>query len=123
MVSTTASAARIQAFITAADAFIACAWDSPKQRVNERLAYHAEAGECYLEARDPKNAGDNYLIAEQYGAAGCAYLEGEHFDQLAEVITQHRKAIKGGLLERLTTAARIHYSKVFFCSWLVSRCL
>ena len=119
LVSTTASAARIQAFVIAANAFIACARDSPKQRVSERLAYHGEAGECYLEARDPKNAGDNYLIAGQYGVAGCAYLEGEHFDQLAEVIIQHRDAIESpGILGRLTTAARMHYSKVYLYSWL-----
>jgi len=123
LVSTTASAARIRAFITAANAFIACARDSPKQRVNERLAYHGEAGECYMEARDLKNAGDNYLIAGRYGAAGCAYLEGEHFDQLAEVITQPGNVIEGGLLERLTMAARIHYSKVHPYSRLVFRCV
>ena len=101
------------------------AQDSPKQRVKEYLAYHGEAGECYLEARDPKNAGDNYLIAEQYGAAGCVYLEGEHFGQLAEVITRHGRVIKiqdgDGLLERLTTAARMHYSKVYLHTRLVSR--
>ena len=125
LVSTAASAARIRAFITAANAFIACARSSPKQRVNEYLAYHGEAGECYLEARDPKNAGDNYLIAEQYGAAGCVYLEGEHFGQLAEVITRHGRDIKikdgDGLLERLTTAARMHYSKVYLHTRLFSR--
>jgi len=123
LVSTATSAARIQAFISAANAFIACARDSPEHRVNERLAYHGEAGECYLEAGDPKNAGDNYLIAEQYDAAGCAYLEAERFGRLAEVITQHKESIEDAILERLTTAARIHYSKVYIYSWFVSRCV
>jgi len=123
LVSTTASATRIQAFVTAANAFVACARDSPKQRVNERLAYHGEAGECYLEARDPKKAGVNYLIAEQYGAAGCAYLEGEQFDRLVEVITRHGNTIKDGLLKRLTKAARLHYSKVYLYIHFVSRYL
>jgi len=121
LISTTASAARVRAFITAANALIACARDSlSRQRVNEYLAYHGAAGECYLEARDPKNAGDHYLIAEQYGAAACAYLEGERIDKMVEVITQHKEAIGSGLLERLTMAARMHYSKVCPYGWLAS---
>jgi len=113
LISTTAHVVRVQAFITAAKAFVACAQDSPsKQRVNEHLAYHGAAGECYLEARDQKNAGKNYLIAEQYGAAARAYLEGEYFDKMVEVITQHEKAIDSGLLRRLTMAAQMHYAKV-----------
>lgn len=120
-ISTTTSAARIQAFITAANAFIACARDSPsKQRANERLAYHGAAGECYLEARKPKSAGDNYLIAEQYAAAACAYLEGGFFDDVVEVITQHGNAIDTPRLERLTMAVRMHYSEVYSDPCLVS---
>ena len=42
LISTTKSAARIQAFVTAANAFITCAQDTP--RVNERLAYYGIAG-------------------------------------------------------------------------------
>ena len=118
-ISTTANAARIRAFATAAKAFIACARNSPSKQVNERLAYYGTAGECYLEARDPKNAGDSYLIAEQYAAAACAYLEGGHFDKVVEVITRHRDAIDSGLLERLTTAARVYYFEVHFNDQLV----
>jgi len=121
LISTTAHATRVQAFITAAKAFIACAQDfPPTQRVNEHLAYHGAAGECYLEARDSKNAGKHYLIAEQYGAAARAYLEGKYFDKMVEVITQHRKAIDSGLLERLTMAAQMHYAEVDLSSQLVS---
>jgi len=120
LISTTAHAIRVQAFVTAAKAFITCAQDVPsKQRVNEHLAYYGAAGECYLEAHDPKNAGKNYLIAEQYGAAACAYLEGEYFDKMVEVTTRHGKDIDSGLLERLTMAARMHYSEVCPDSQLV----
>jgi hypothetical protein len=112
LVSTTARATRIQAFVDTANAFIICAQDSPSEQVNERLAYYGTAGECYLEAHDPKNAGDNYRIAEQYTAAACAYQEGGYFDEMVEVITQHGDTIDSGLLERLTTAAKLHYFKV-----------
>ena len=124
LTSTTARATRIRAYITAADAFIACARDSPpKQRANERLAYYGAAGECYLGAHDPKSAGENYLIAEQYGAAACAYLEGEYFDEMTEVITRHGDAIGSGPLERLTMSARMHYSEVSFNTQLISECV
>lgn len=112
LTSTTASTTRARAFVTAAKAFIACAQNSPYRQVNERLAYYRTAGECYSEARDLKNAGDSYLNAEQYATAARAYREGEHFDKLVRVITQHEDAIGSDLLERLMTDSRKHYFKV-----------
>ena len=111
-ISTAASATRIEAFDTTAKAFIRCALDSPDKRINERLAYYGIAGECFSEARDPKNAAENYLMAERYGAAACAYREGGYFNEMVKVITQHRDAIDGGLRERLTMVARMYYFKV-----------
>lgn len=115
LISTTAGETRIQAFVIAAKAFITCARDSTSQ-VNERLAYYGAAGECYFEARDLKKAGDNYCTAKQYLAAACAYREGEHFDQMVEVINRHRSVIDGGLVERLETDAKVHYFKVYLNS-------
>ena len=120
IISTTASAARTQAFINAASAFISCALDSPSKQVNERIAYYGAAGECYSEARDLKNAGNSYLKAKKYGAAARNYREGGYFDEMVEVITQHGKAIESGLRERLKMAAQMHYFKVCFNGWLVS---
>ena len=109
--STTASTARIQAFVTAANAFITCALDSP--RVNERPAYYGIAGECYLEARDLRKAGDSYRMAEQYDEAARAYLEGGYFDGVAVVIIQHGKSLGSGLRERLTMVTQMYYFKVY----------
>ena len=114
--STTSNAVRIQAFVTAANAFVACARDSPPKQVNERLAYYRIAGECYSEARDLKKAGDNYRMAEKYVAAARAYLEGGYFDEMVVVIMQHGKALDSGLLERLTRVAQMCYFKVHFSS-------
>ena len=119
LVSTTVRATRIQAFVDTANAFITCALDSP--RVNERLAYYGAAGECYLEAHDPKNGGGNYRIAKQYAAAACAYREGGYFDEMVEVITRHGDAIDSGLVEHLTMAAKLHYFKVYSISQLVTK--
>jgi hypothetical protein len=122
-ISTTAGAARLQAFIAAADAFVSCARDSPSKQVNERLSYYGAAGECYSEARDLKNAGDSYQMAEQYAVAARTYLEGGCFDEIVGVITQHRGILKSGLLERLTTAAKLHYFKVYFDGLLATKCI
>lgn len=120
LVSTTTSAARVRAFTTAANAFITCARDSPSKQVNERMAYYGAAGECYSEAHDPKNAGDNYRLARQYAAAARNYREGGYFDEMVEVVTQHGNTLDSGLRERLTMAAQMHYFKVYSNGWLVS---
>ena len=87
LIPTTASTARIQAFTAAANAFTRCVQDSLSKRVNEHLAYYGAAGECYLGARDMKNAGDSYRMAQQYAAAACAYREGGCFDEVVEIDT------------------------------------
>ena len=112
LVSTTTGAARIQAFVAAANAFIKCARDSPTKQIKERLAYYGAAGECYLEAQNSKESGDNYQLAEQYDAAARAYRGGEHFDEMVEVINLHGEAIEHDLAERLKTDAKLHYFKV-----------
>lgn len=111
--STIVNSTRTQAFVAAADAFIACAQECPSKQIKERLAYYGTAGECYLEARNLKKAGDNYRMAEQYATAARTYREGGYFDELVEVITQHGNTIDTGLLERLTKVAQMHYFKVY----------
>lgn len=112
MISTTASTARAQAFITAANAFITCAQGSPSTQANERLAYYRTAGECYLEANDLKSAGDNYRMAEQYDVAARTYRDGGYFDEMTKLITRYKDALNSGLLERLKMIARMYYFKV-----------
>ena len=119
-ISTAPSAARNLAFIIAANAFFTCAQDSPFYQATERLTYYGIAGECYSEAHDLKNAGDSYRMAEKYPAAASTYREGGYFDEMVEVITQHRADLDGGLLERLTTVAQMHYFKVHFNGQLAS---
>jgi hypothetical protein len=53
-------------------------------------------------------------MAEQYDAAARNYREGEHFDELVKVITQHGSAMSSSLRERSRMAAQMHYFKVRF---------
>lgn len=122
-ISTAASVDRTRAFIAVADAFIACAQGSPSKRVNERLAYYRNAGECYLEARDFKNAGHHYEAAEKYPAAACAYQEGGYFHEMKVVVTRHRKDLDSTFLARSTIPARIYYFEVRFDGPAVSEYL
>ena len=112
MITTTARAARIQAFLAAAEAFVDCVRDSTVGQ--ERLGYHKAAGECYSEAHSYKKSGKNYCIAEEYDEAACAYLKGGYFDEMVEVINRNRDTMDGGLVERLEMAAKFHYFKVCF---------
>jgi len=121
--STTASVARTRAFITAANAFIACTRDSPSKQVKERLAHYSAAGECYLEASDTKKAGECYRMAEQYVVAAHSYRQGGYFDEMVEVITQHEGAFESDLLEHLKRVAQMHYFKVNPNARLVSKYL
>ena len=116
VISTTAREARIQAFLTAAKAFVDCVRDSPAERVTERLGHRRVAGECYSEARSYKVSGKNYWIAGEYDEAARAYRKGGYFDEMVEVINQHRNTMDGGLIERLEMAAKVHYFKVCFDS-------
>jgi len=113
-ISTTARVVRIQAFIIAAKAFSKCAQDSPSNRVDERRTYYGTAGECYSEARDLKNAGDSYWMAEQYHVAARTYREGGYLDEMVKVITQHGDALESDLLQRLTMVAQMYCFKVCF---------
>ena len=117
--STTAKATRTQAFIAAADAFITCAQECPPKQNKERLVYYGTAGECYLEARNLKKAGDSYRSAEQYPTAARTYREGGYFDELKDVITNHGDALDSGLLGRLKGATQMHYFKVYFSKCLI----
>ena len=121
LISTTTSATRTQAFVTAASAFINCARDSPPEGIDQRLAYYGTAGECYSEARDLKNAGDHYRMAEQYAAAARIYREGGYFDEMVEVITRHGNTLNSSLLEHLTMAAQMYYFKVYSDGRLFSK--
>lgn len=123
LISTTADEARTQAFLDAANAFFARAQDAPSERVNERQICFSAAVECYLEARDLRKAGDIHRMVKQYRAAALCYKEGECIDEMVEVITQYESAFDSDHHKTLMKFARMHYFKVSFDSWVISKSL
>jgi hypothetical protein len=118
LISTTASATRIQAFAKAAKAFLNCVRDSPSR---ERLTCYEAAGDCYKEAHDLKRAADNYQLAGKYDKAALAFQERGLIDEMVELITRHKNTFSDHLHEQLTMDAQMHYFKVDSGSILVSR--
>ncbi|KAF8139769.1 hypothetical protein EV363DRAFT_1310578 [Boletus edulis] len=63
--------AQQDAFLTAADAFVASAEDAPPGNV--KLQYFRNAAECYVRAGDDHKAADAYLDAKEYDLAARRY--------------------------------------------------
>ena len=53
------------------------------------MAYYANAAKCFVLAKKWKEAGDPFARVEQYSGAARAYREGEHFDEMMEVLGRH----------------------------------
>lgn len=111
--------ARVRAFVTAANAFFACAQNSLPKHVVERQTCYRAAGDCYSDARDLKSAGRSYQLAELYTEAASTYQKGGFLDELVKLMTQHKTAFDDSH-EQLFIAARIHCFKVCFNGWFVS---
>lgn len=100
------------AFCEAGEAFSTCAKASLPHQTRERLAYYANAAECFVQGRILKEAGSCFIHAEQYSKAARVYREGGHFDEMVEVLEEHQNEIEASHLAQLTKIAQMHYFKV-----------
>jgi len=103
---------RVDAFIEAGEAFSARATESPPHQRRERLAYYANAAECFVQGRRFKEAGSCFVHAEKYSKAARAYREGGCFDEMVDVLEKYGHQIEADLLARLTKVAQMNYFKV-----------
>ena len=103
---------RVGAFCEAGEAFSTCAKASLPHQTRERLAYYANAAECFVQGRMLKEAGGCFVHAEQYSKAARVYREGGHFDEMVEVLKGHRSGIEASFHAQLTKIAQMHYFKV-----------
>jgi len=103
---------RAGAFTKAAEAFSTCANGSQPHQRKEKLVYHTNAAECFLQGHKFKEAGSNFIHAEKYSKAACAYREGGHFDEMVEILEEHAEQIGAHLLVQLRKVATMNYFKV-----------
>jgi len=102
---------RADAFTKAGEAFSTCA-NEPQSQRKERVAYYANAGECFVQGHRFREAGSCFVDAGKYTKAACAYREGGHFDEMVEVLEEHADQIEAKLLAKLTKVAKMNYFKV-----------
>ena len=103
---------RVGAFCEAGEAFSTCAKASQPHQTRERLAYYANAAECFVQGRMLEEAGGCFVHAKQYSKAARVYREGGHFDEMVEVLEEHRNEIEASLQTQLRKIAQMHYFKV-----------
>ena len=103
---------RADAFTKAGEAFSTCANGSQPHQRKERLVYHTNAAECFLQGHKFKEAGSSFVHAEKYSKAAYAYQEGGYFDEMIEVLGEHVEQVEAPLLTQLRKFIIMNYFKV-----------
>jgi len=106
-----------EAFITAADAFMANGNGAPQGE--DKLQYYRNAADCYVRAEDDRKAADAYLDAREYDLAAWRFRKVGLFDKTLEVLHEHSKNISSESSEELYAVCRL-----FHCSKRdINRCI
>ncbi|TDL28963.1 hypothetical protein BD410DRAFT_818373 [Rickenella mellea] len=98
---------RTKAFITAAEAFIACARDS----VGRKVAYLKVAGDCFVEVGKFSRAAQSYLEAEQYTLATQNFRKAGLFDDAVNVIRCYSGKVRQEVADSVVDVAKLYYFK------------
>jgi len=99
--------AQQDAFLTAADAFMASGNDAPPGK--DKLQYYRNAADCYARAQEDRKAADAYLDAREYDLAARRFQKIGLFDKILEVLHEHSVNISSESLEELYTMCRLFY--------------
>lgn len=97
------------AFLAAADAFVASGNDAPPQNLKERFQYYRNAADCYVRAGDDRRAAEAYLDAQEYDQAARRFRKVGLFDKTLEVLDEHSQNLPSESLEELYTVCRLFY--------------
>ena len=109
--------AQQDAFLTAADAFMASGNDAPPGK--DKFQYYRNAADCYVRAEDDRKAADAYLDAQEYDLAARRFRKVGLFDKTLEVLHKYSKNLSSESSEELYTVCRL-----FYCSKRdVKRCI
>ncbi|KAF8554534.1 hypothetical protein OG21DRAFT_1462307 [Imleria badia] len=97
------------AFLAAADAFVASGNDAPPCNLGEKFRYYRNAADCYVRAGDDRKAAEAYLDAQEYDHAARRFRKVGLFDRTLEVLNEHAQKIPSESSEELYTVCRLFY--------------
>ncbi|KAG8220598.1 hypothetical protein J3R82DRAFT_2824 [Butyriboletus roseoflavus] len=101
--------AQQDAFLTAADAFMASGDDAPPGK--EKLQYYRNAAHCYVRAEDDQKAAIGYISAQDYDQGARHFRKVGLFNETLEVLHKHSQKIPSESLEELYTVCRLFYCR------------
>ncbi|THH29326.1 hypothetical protein EUX98_g4867 [Antrodiella citrinella] len=104
----TAKSSRSLAFLSAAEAFSACAVAGSAFPSTSR-SYHRNAAECYANSGDDARAGDEFQSASEYTMAAQYYRRAGLFDKAIHILRVHRDAIPPDIADGIKEVAKMHY--------------
>ncbi|KLO20395.1 hypothetical protein SCHPADRAFT_897689 [Schizopora paradoxa] len=97
---------RKEAFINAAEAFIKCA------QARYRESYWRNAGECFVEAENPRRAAAAYFEAKLYTDAVKQFKKAGSYDEAVHVVQEKGEFVDKTVAENIIDVSRLHYLKV-----------
>ncbi|KAG6919462.1 hypothetical protein DXG01_005721 [Tephrocybe rancida] len=96
---------RNQGFVTAANAFVACAQEAGKNRT----VYFKRAAECYELGAEELRAAKTYLLGHEYDVAAKLFRKLGLFDEAVDVIKQNEEHMQSDIVENIKEVARLYY--------------
>ncbi|KAH8096882.1 hypothetical protein BXZ70DRAFT_944950 [Cristinia sonorae] len=98
---------RSRAFLSAADAFAACASEEKDSR--RATTYHRHAAECYVQGQDSVKAGKAFIAANDFESAATTYHEASLFDDAVHIVQHHSESISEATREDILSEAKFYY--------------
>ncbi len=104
-------AQRKQAFTSAADAFVACAREYGRSaRANK--SYWRNAGECFVQADNPRQAAESYVEARLYTEAVKQYKLASMYEEAVHIVQSKKEFVEEQVAENILNVSRLHFLRI-----------
>lgn len=101
-------AQRKQAFSSAAEAFVECARDAAR----DNNSYWRNAGECFSEADDARQAAESYVKAGFYSEAVKQYKRASMYEEAVEIVQSKKEHVERRIAENIMNVSRLHFLRI-----------
>ena len=95
------------AFVSAAEAFAACA--TTADSADARAKYLKHSGQCYYDGGKCLRAAETYERGRWFDDAATVYREMGRFDNIFEILTKYRSQMKPSIRESIEDVTRLYY--------------